>query len=43
MNKTTAIIYALLAAIHNHYLTDNKHDHHHTIRELEQLPGALHR
>ena len=28
---------------HNHYVTDNKHGHHHTSRELELLPGALHR
>ncbi|MDO4851952.1 MAG: DMT family transporter [Clostridia bacterium] len=27
---------------HNHYVTDNRHGHHHTNRELEQLPGALH-
>ena len=28
---------------HNHYVTDNRHGHHHTNRELEQLPGVLHR
>ena len=28
---------------HNHYVTDNRHGHHHTNRELERLPGALHR
>ena len=28
---------------HNHYVTDGRHGHHHTSRELELLPGALHR
>jgi drug/metabolite transporter (DMT)-like permease len=28
---------------HNHYVTDRRHGHHHANRELEQLPGALHR
>ena len=28
---------------HNHYVTDNRHGHHHTNKELERLPGALHR
>ena len=27
---------------HNHYLTDDNHSHHHSGRELESLPGAVH-
>ena len=27
---------------HNHYVTDGKHGHHHTSKELERLPGAMH-
>ena len=27
---------------HNHYVTDDKHGHRHTQKELEQLPGAMH-
>lgn len=27
---------------HNHYVTDDKHGHHHTNKELENLPGAMH-
>jgi len=27
---------------HNHYLTEGKHGHRHNIKDLEQLPGALH-
>ena len=27
---------------HDHYITDDRHGHHHTIAELEKLPGALH-
>lgn len=27
---------------HNHYVTDDWHGHHHTIGELELLPGACH-
>ena len=27
---------------HNHYLTDGKHSHHHSSKELESLPGAVH-
>ena len=26
---------------HNHYLTDDKHGHRHTQKELERLPGAI--
>ena len=28
---------------HNHYITDEKHGHHHTRKELECLPGAVHK
>ncbi len=28
---------------HNHLVTDEKHGHHHSLNELEQLPGAMHR
>ena len=28
---------------HNHYVTDGRHGHYHTSRELELLSGALHR
>lgn len=28
---------------HSHYLTDNKHGHRHTVKDLESLPGAIHR
>ncbi len=28
---------------HKHYMTDDRHGHHHKSRELELLPGALHR
>ena len=28
---------------HNHYITDGKHGHHHTRKELECLPGAVHK
>lgn len=27
---------------HNHYSTDEKHGHHHSVKELERLPGAFH-
>ena len=27
---------------HNHYVTDDKHGHRHTQKELERLPGAIH-
>ena len=27
---------------HDHFRTDERHGHHHTARELEQLPGAAH-
>ena len=27
---------------HNHYVTDDKHGHRHTQKELEKLPGAMH-
>lgn len=27
---------------HNHYVTNDKHGHRHTQKELEQLPGAMH-
>lgn len=27
---------------HNHYVSDDRHVHHHTIRELELLPGSFH-
>ena len=27
---------------HNHYVTDDKHGHRHTQKELERLPGAMH-
>ena len=27
---------------HNHYVTDGKHGHRHTQKELEKLPGAMH-
>ncbi|MBQ9810195.1 MAG: DMT family transporter, partial [Spirochaetales bacterium] len=27
---------------HNHYLTYGKHSHHHSSKELESLPGAVH-
>ena len=27
---------------HDHYVTDEKHGHHHTIKELERLPGSAH-
>ena len=27
---------------HDHYVTDNEHGHRHTLKELEQLPGAAH-
>ncbi len=27
---------------HNHYVTDDKHGHWHTRKELERLPGAIH-
>ncbi|MBQ9327710.1 MAG: DMT family transporter [Solobacterium sp.] len=27
---------------HDHYLTNDRHGHHHTIEELEHLPGAIH-
>lgn len=27
---------------HNHYVTDDKHGHHHSVKELEGLPGAMH-
>ncbi len=27
---------------HNHYVTDKKHGHYHSGKELERLPGALH-
>ena len=27
---------------HNHYVTDNKHGHRHTQKDLEKLPGAMH-
>ena len=27
---------------HNHYVTDDRHGHSHTNRELERLPGAMH-
>ena len=29
--------------VHNHYLTDDKHGHRHTQKELERLPGAMHK
>ena len=28
--------------VHNYYLTDDKHEHRHTRKELERLPGAMH-
>ncbi len=28
---------------HNHYVTDAKHGHHHAVKELERLPGAVHK
>jgi len=27
---------------HNHYVTDSKHGHHHSDKDLERLPGAIH-
>ncbi|MBQ1478224.1 MAG: DMT family transporter, partial [Erysipelotrichaceae bacterium] len=27
---------------HDHYVTDEKHGHHHTVEELEKLPGSAH-
>ena len=27
---------------HNHYVTDSKHGHHHSNKELEGLPGTIH-
>ena len=27
---------------HDHYVTDERHGHHHSISELETLPGAMH-
>ena len=27
---------------HNHYVTDDKHGHRHTQKDLERLPGAMH-
>ena len=27
---------------HDHYITDDRHGHHHTVSELEKLPGAAH-
>lgn len=27
---------------HNHYVSDSRHGHHHTEKELENLPGAAH-
>ena len=27
---------------HNHYVTDGRHGHHHTVKDLESLPGAMH-
>ena len=27
---------------HDHYMTDEKHGHHHSVSELERLPGAVH-
>ena len=28
---------------HDHFMTDEKHGHHHTLAQLEQLPGAEHK
>ena len=27
---------------HDHFVTDDKHGHHHSLKELESLPGAAH-